>query len=926
MKIKTQMLKRIVAILLLISFTSVIAFADEQSDVPEANESHSVNIDLSARTLLTRGASSDTYSGDTPNERLMQLYMRKVNMQDLKGIYRPYEDVTSLQTDADGMTLEWNDKRVRIEFYILDQSDNELNFKDMNSAEKNELAMNTQVKKLRGAYYYNHSITNVKSLQPNKLGYKIITENVTCYQRNLSLVCGDQLIDFSQAVKAQNLTVEVKNDDVQFSGEDLSYIDPTVTLEDDELSHHGEAEWEEEFEDGYSFRDEDDDDRFWVGYGLSGGRRYRSYLAFVTANDINPSWDITDVDLYWYDQQEEGGSYDTIYYYQVVETDANAWTPNTWQGARDVYDAIGARTLYGSDTSPDENAWNVAHLGTTAAAQLESDRDNEYWFMVGLTGICCSTESEVQFEGKGSALGLEPYLIVTYTVSDQTAPTTSASATSPPGGSSYTFGSTATNNVQVTLSCSDTGGDPPNPSGCAFTRYCLDMSNSCTPSSTYSSAVTISTEGTSYIRYMSQDNNGNAESTNSRTVVIDLPAIENPALYVNGSQVWSHAGEFDGTETTDDFANELNTALSACNADADGFCNVPLTLHSATSGTINMSKISVYFNTTSFNWNTSNLTSGSHYRVRVKAYDGGLNSSYDESDGDFSIGTLTLNILSLNYVFNYSLGLFEFIIENNGTLNVNNVTWKFNLGDGTIINSTYNTSLTAGEKMIVYAYYNYSIGGDYIVNATAYALADNVTATKTSAITTNTLFVTGLNQIYSNLSQKVFEFVVNNTGDNITVNWSINFGDGTTANSVLNTSLSSGSSLFVYLQKNYSGQGHYTVNATAQGSGSTASANIPIQVEYLGVSNFSNISSNGSVRVFEATVKNYLGSNLSNVSWSLNTGNGVVSSVIPSVLLPQERAFVFVEYNYTSAGSFVANFSAVNGSLFDWELLNVTVT
>ena len=63
-----------------------------------------------------------------------------------------------------------------------------------------------------------------------------------------------------------------------------------------------------------------------------------------------------------------------------------------------------------------------------------------------------------------------------------------------------------------------------------------------------------------------------------------------------------------------------------------------------------------------------------------------------------------------------------------------------------------------------------------------------------------------------------------------------------------------------------------------------------------------------------------------NVSWSLNTGNGVVSSTSPITLQPQESAFVFVTYNYTAAGSFGANFTAVNGSWTDVEALNVTIT
>ncbi|MBI2971013.1 MAG: hypothetical protein HYY37_01185 [Candidatus Aenigmarchaeota archaeon] len=44
-----------------------------------------------------------------------------------------------------------------------------------------------------------------------------------------------------------------------------------------------------------------------------------------------------------------------------------------------------------------------------------------------------------------------------------------------------------TSNVAVTLACSDTGG-----SGCGATKYCTDTAGTCTPTTTYSAAVTIS--------------------------------------------------------------------------------------------------------------------------------------------------------------------------------------------------------------------------------------------------------------------------------------------------------------------------------------------------------------------------------------------------------------------------------------------------
>jgi len=104
---------------------------------------------------------------------------------------------------------------------------------------------------------------------------------------------------------------------------------------------------------------------------------------------------------------------------------------------------------------------------------------------------------------------------VTNVTIDTTPPTTTATAVKD-NGSSYTFDTwTNSSYVNVTLSCSDSGA------GCDTILYCTDTSNSCTPNITYSSPVHITTEGTSYIRFRSNDTAGNLETTKSETIKID---------------------------------------------------------------------------------------------------------------------------------------------------------------------------------------------------------------------------------------------------------------------------------------------------------------------------------------------------------------------------------------------------------------------
>jgi hypothetical protein len=113
---------------------------------------------------------------------------------------------------------------------------------------------------------------------------------------------------------------------------------------------------------------------------------------------------------------------------------------------------------------------------------------------------------------------------------DKTAPTTTADA------GSYVFGEWSNENVEVSLSCNDGSG-----SGCATTKYCVDTENTCLPTTNYTTAVSISTEGTNYIRYLSTDNATNEETTQSSTIKIDKTAPTTTAdagSYVFGE--WSN--------------------------------------------------------------------------------------------------------------------------------------------------------------------------------------------------------------------------------------------------------------------------------------------------------------------------------------------------------------------------------------------------
>lgn len=88
--------------------------------------------------------------------------------------------------------------------------------------------------------------------------------------------------------------------------------------------------------------------------------------------------------------------------------------------------------------------------------------------------------------------------------------------------------------------------DPSPTSGIAWTKYCTDTANTCSPTDLYTTAITISAEDITYFRYASQDKAGNVQDTVSRTVKIDKTA---PTAGVSGAPTnWQSS---DATATAD---------------------------------------------------------------------------------------------------------------------------------------------------------------------------------------------------------------------------------------------------------------------------------------------------------------------------------------------------------------------------------------
>jgi len=124
-------------------------------------------------------------------------------------------------------------------------------------------------------------------------------------------------------------------------------------------------------------------------------------------------------------------------------------------------------------------------------------------------------------------------------------------------------------NVPITITPADTGG-----SGVKETKYCVDSVNSCTPSITYSGAVTVSADGTSYFRYQVTDNVGRISTVYSKTIQIDKT---DPTGSDNSTSNWVRFNPLVAVSSSDVVSGVASTL---CCADLTNTCT-PATPYSS---------------------------------------------------------------------------------------------------------------------------------------------------------------------------------------------------------------------------------------------------------------------------------------------------------------------------------------------------------
>ena len=173
------------------------------------------------------------------------------------------------------------------------------------------------------------------------------------------------------------------------------------------------------------------------------------------------------------------------------------------------------------------------------------------------------------------------------------------------------------------------------------------------------------------------------------------------------------------------------------------------------------------------------------------------------------------------------------------------------------------------------------------------------------------VFVNNLDEIYTDdTGKRIFEFsIYNDYGDNnITVNYTMDFGDGNSFNSSnFNMSPGINNETLVYAEHTYTGIGTYDVSVNIRSSGgsvSNQSIQVAIEKPNLRVYNLSVLNSSGLSRVFEFKIQNNSTKAYSNITWQLNiSSDNPLNSTKLISLGANETIFVYAYYLYGESGS-----------------------
>ena len=171
----------------------------------------------------------------------------------------------------------------------------------------------------------------------------------------------------------------------------------------------------------------------------------------------------------------------------------------------------------------------------------------------------------------------------------------------------------------------------------------------------------------------------------------------------------------------------------------------------------------------------------------------------------------------------------------------------------------------------------------------------------------NDLAVTNFQVLNTDGFNVTFEFrIFNSENKTLTdVGWKLETGEDI-INSTTNITLKPYEEAFVYARYTYSTAGDRisTAYATSDSANSNKqNTSVSITGRNLRLTNFTRLYSSGTERTFEFFIENNGTTTISNIYWNMTVpGEAGVNGTEPISLKVNERAFVYIRYNYTTGG------------------------
>ena len=316
-----------------------------------------------------------------------------------------------------------------------------------------------------------------------------------------------------------------------------------------------------------------------------------------------------------------------------------------------------------------------------------------------------------------------------------------------------------------------------------------------------------------------------------------------------------------------------------------------------------------------------NYSSFGEYLVSVRAFNGNYNSTKNLS---ISIKEIDVNNLILLYA-NATKRIFQFNVRDID-LNPINISWSFNSGEN-VVNSNQNINLNQSEEAFIFLEYDYSSFGIFVINASANT--SRSADLEISSINVKVINISGLSILDESATKVIFEFFVsNNWHINLTnVSWTFDINNGDEINSEKIVTLQPKEGMFIFVNYDFLTSGTYDVNATARNGTLTDSMNLSVTAVNIELKNITVLNENATKRIFELVIENALLTDLTSVNWTFDTkDNFVINATSNSLLQPLKQMFVYIDYNFTTSGTFNVNATAKNGTLSDSRNLTVVIT